>query len=391
MSDIAEATDLLTNSRLKTARACARLHQLRYVEGWQAVLEAAALHFGTLIHAGLEAWWLAPEDRLHTALAALQGESDLFDLVKAEELLRGYHFRWGDEPLEIIAVEQPFAAPMLNPETGSPSRTWRLGGKLDGVVRDAGRTLIMEHKTSSEDISPGSAYWKRLKMDGQISIYYRGAESLGYDVQGCLYDVIGKPTMKPYRATPVEDRKYTQARYKACPECKRKKDPQPAPHKVEVHEGQTPVECQPDPTDPSLSRVLCTDVGGKLYANLRERDETPEEFRARLRNDIANHPEAYYQRGIVVRLESEMLDAMQDIWQTGRSIRENQVANRAPRNPDACFQYHRPCQFFEVCSGSESLENPAAFKRLPVVHPELAGVEPVRRPKEEAASCSSHQ
>jgi hypothetical protein len=47
-------------------------------------------------------------------------------------------------------------------------------------------------------------------MDGQVSTYFDGAASLGLDVAGCIYDVIGKPGIRPLQATPVEARKYTK-------------------------------------------------------------------------------------------------------------------------------------------------------------------------------------
>ena len=43
-------------------------------------------------------------------------------------------------------------------------------------------------------------------IDGQVSGYYVGASTLGYEVDVCLYDVIRKPTIRPYKATPEESR-----------------------------------------------------------------------------------------------------------------------------------------------------------------------------------------
>lgn len=331
-------SNLLTNSRLKAARACQRLHDFEYQLLWRLAEEPETLRFGTLLHLGLRAWWEAPEGRLEAAHAAVQLEADPFDKVRAEEMLRGYDARWAEEPYEVLAVEKEFQTELRNPETGATSRTWRLGGKLDAVVRclRTGRKLLVEHKSSSEDIQPGSEYWRRLRMDGQVSIYYRGAESLGHEVEGCLYDVLGKPSIRPLKATPLETRKYTKQ--------------------------------------------------GALYANQRDKDETPEEFRARLVESIAANPADYYQRGEVVRLQAEMEDAMHDVWQLGRQIREAQLALRSPRNPDACVRYGRTCQFFGVCTGEESLEDNPKFVRSSA-HPELAG-EGVEAPKEEMTNAS---
>jgi hypothetical protein len=331
-------SNLITASRLKVSRACLRDHHIKYELGFRPVEDAAALRFGTLFHSGLEAWWKnhTNPNRLELALAAMTGESDPFDRAKAEVLLRGYEARWGQEPYEVLAVEQEFETELRNPETGAASRTWRLAGKIDAVVRclNTNRVLLVEHKTSSENISVGSEYWRRLRMDGQVSIYYAGARSLGFDVEGCTYDVISKPGLKPLKATPMESRKYT--------------------------------------------------AKGLLYANQRAEDETPEEYRARLIEDVAADPAGYFARGEVTRLESEMEEAMFDVWQQAQQIREAQLANRWPRNPDACMRYGRTCPYFSICSGEESLEGNPKFVRS-VAHPELTGGQ---GPKEEAA-CQS--
>jgi hypothetical protein len=68
-------SDLLTASRLSCARACQRLHQLKYGLGYRPVAEAETLRFGSLIHRGLEAWWSARDGvRLDAALAALAAQ-----------------------------------------------------------------------------------------------------------------------------------------------------------------------------------------------------------------------------------------------------------------------------------------------------------------------------
>jgi hypothetical protein len=318
---------LLTTSSAKKFSRCNREYKLSVVDGYAPVATAAALRFGTLIHLGLESWWksVTPEERLPAALAAVQpaiGETaDPFDLVRVEELLIGYDARWGAEPLTALAVEVEFRAPLLNPETGKPSRTFQRAGKCDGIVQQPdGRVQIIEHKTSSEDITPGGNYWRRLQIDSQISNYYAGARALGYDVTGCLYDVLGKPTIKPYKATPEADRKFTKA--------------------------------------------------GALYANQRETDETPDEFRARLREKIAADPMHFFQRGEVVRLEDEEVEAAFDVWQIGKALLEAQNANRWPRNADACVRFGQTCSFFDVCTRTASLDDPSLFQRK-AAHSEL--------------------
>lgn len=328
---MAEPLRNLSHSRLKAVRQCQRLHLYEYELGYQPLTADEVLRFGSLFHRGLEAWWKARkemrDDPLAEGLAAMAGEADPFDRVRAEELLRAYDLRWADQPYEVLAVEQRFETSLVNPATGAASKTWQLVGVLDVVVRDLRdeRVLVMEHKTSGEDISPGAKYWQRLRMDGQVSVYFEGGRALGYDVSAVLYDVIAKPGIRPLKATPLESRKY-------------KKD-------------------------------------GELYANQRASDETPDEFRVRLVEDIAKDPNAYFGRAEVVRLEHELDEARFDIWQLGQQIRESERLNRAPRNPDACERYGRVCPFFDVCTGQASLEDPARFRRTTQ-----------QGPKEEAAA-----
>lgn len=230
---------------------------------------------------------------------------------------------------------------------------------------------VVEHKTANADIGPGTTYWKRLVLDGQVSTYLPGTRALGHaDVRGVLYDVIRKPTIRPLKATPPEQREYTKPRDKACPACKLKNSP-PAPHRVVLSK---------ETTGPDVVEAYChegrvvTDPGGKLYANMRESDETPEEFRARLRADIGANPEKYYQRGTVVRLADEEKDAAFDAWSVAGQIRESQLSGRWPRNVDACDTYGSFCAYWPVCAGEATIEDDTRYRNAEE-HEELEGAE----------------
>lgn len=113
-------------------RSCPRKYLYSYVQRRRPLVTPHALTFGTLIHAGLEVWWSTVD--LGATLAAVQGAPDPFDVVRAEELLRGYHARWSEEPIRVLAVERPFVVPLVNPETGAASRTFELAGKCDAIA-----------------------------------------------------------------------------------------------------------------------------------------------------------------------------------------------------------------------------------------------------------------
>jgi len=313
---------VITNSELRTFRRCAREHRLRYRLRRRPLRDADTLRFGSLFHVGLEAWWradAAPEARIAAALAAIEGLRDVdpYDRVDAEELILGYTARWGDGAPVVVGVEAQFVAPLVNPQTGAASKTYQLGGKLDVLFAYG----FMEHKTTSEDIGLGGDYWQRVSaLDSQVSMYTVGARALG--VEGpCTYDVIRKVALRPKRATPVESRKYK--------------------------------------------------TNGELYANKREHDETPDEYRERVREHIAENPERYYARGEIVRLDHDEAEHAADVWQTARAMREAELAERYPRNPDACMRFGRACEYFGVCSGQASIDDDTKFRTATSSHEEL--------------------
>jgi hypothetical protein len=334
---------VVTNSEMTCFRRCQREHHYSYELGYRAVEDAEALRFGALWHAALEVWWLG--QGLDAALdVATRGAIDEFEAAKVRVLLRGYDARWGHELHEVVAVEREFYAPLLNPETGAPSRTYELGGKLDVLLQ----SKFVEHKTTSEDIGLGSVYWRRLTLDPQVSTYYAGAKSLGHDVHGCVYDVVRKPALRPAQVPLVDE----------------------AGFKIVLDAQGERVYCKtPNKGGPKPRETASTADG---YV-LQTRPETAEEFEARLTEDVAAQPDRYYQRGEVVRLEADEREAALDAWQLTQAMREGQRLGRHPRNPDACQRYGRVCSYFDVCTGVATLDDTSRFQRVENVHQELKG------------------
>jgi len=179
---------------------------------------------------------------------------------------------------------------------------------------------LVEHKTTSEDIEITSDYWLKLMLDGQISQYYLGAKSLGYEVTECLYDVIRKPSMRPYSATPEESRKY-------------KKD-------------------------------------GTLYETQHAFDESVEDWGKRLAEDIEKRPDRYFARKPIPRAQNDLEDYLFDMWDVGRSIADAERLKRFPRNPNSCIGFGT-CEYFGVCTGTQSIDDPELFETLDTPNPEL--------------------
>lgn len=317
----------LTNSARNKFAACHGAYQLFYVQGKRPVIPSDALGFGTAMHALLEGVWGG-----YSSKAKGEGDGgpifntgDQYRDMTLKALYEGYLDRWerdDDERFEKVAAEVYFEAPLMNPETGGISKTWVLAGKIDAIAREksSGKLYIIEHKTTSQDIGPGSDYWRRLAIDGQVSGYYVGAQANGYDVENCLYDVIRKPTIKPYKATPEDKRKYNK--------------------------------------DGSLSKTC------------REFDETPEEWYHRLELDIIQRPDYYYARVEVARSADDLTDYLFDMWAVGREIADAQRLGRFSRNPQNCQSYGK-CEFFDVCSGCADIDDVTLFRNAEDPNEEL--------------------
>jgi len=360
---------LITASRLATLRRCPREHHYRYALGLQSEAGAAAAR-GTLLHAGLEHWWLnakhglPPLDGALYALraacdvAAAKGQDvDPYDLARAEALMVGYDARWGGEAYEVLGVETEWRADLPQPGPMSQDAPWlwtpdgrdqyqprqplslRIGGKVDVLVRDADRrTLVVEHKSTTQDASPGSPYWARLRLDGQVSLYHEGLRSLGYDVQAVLYDVIVVPRLKPEKAT--EQVKMTKGKSAACPACR----------------GPLP-GC---PTCSGTGRIQTEPP--RPYAGQRLTDETPDEFHDRIVKELAAAPDRYFIRQEVVRLEAESRQHLADVQALARRLGDT------TQTPENCVRFGSVCSFFPLCTGEKRESD---YARLDWPHPEL--------------------
>lgn len=365
---LSPSTQLYTSSRLRVLRACLRLHYYRYVLGIRTP-ETDVMRFGTVGHRALEAWyraWMAGDlaGRLAFALVAIDA-SDLstWDRIKLSILIRAYDARWGNEDWEILAVEQEFRYMLGDVQ---------IGGKIDVIIRDRrdGRVYVVEHKTTGTDASLGSAYWEKLTIDTQVSIYIDGATMLGHDVAGCIYDVLKRPGHEPKLATPAEAREYTKGR--GCKGCGGS-----GGGKAGIVQGRGSYdvafasEVKHVPCEKCNGTGWLNDAEGKpqaprLHSNQRAEDETADDFEERVVDALAEAPDSFLLRGVVVRLEHELPEMRQDLLD---AIGVEQTG-LTPRNPDSCARGGMLCSFFAACAGRASIDDSNLFPRGRV-HSEL--------------------
>ncbi len=330
---VLKGSSVLTHSRFECFKACPRMHYLRYELGVRRDDVDRKLRIGQNVHLGLELLdkGISLEDvceQIRSNYAEIPPWVD--DKADWEEeceicirLLCGHHWRYEADTLECVASELQFEIPILNPATEYASTIWMLAGKIDRIVKlPDGRLAVQEYKTCQEDLSQDSDYWRRLRIDQQISLYVLAARALDYAIDTVLYDVIRKPTLQRYRTTPLENRKYTK--------------------------------------------------DGRLYANQRERDETPEEYGDRITQDMGKRPDFYFARMEIPRLDQDLEEFRWELWQQQQAIRESQKSGRWFRNTSRCFKPYT-CEFVDICLNAVDPTNglPNGFVRSETIHPEL--------------------
>lgn len=350
---------LLTNSRRQALMTCPRKHQFMYELGIRPDYESKPLRFGGVFHDALdnlaqgkpldEVLFLAREAYYKPPEWCNTEELVLEWYTEAETvavLVEGYHWRWQNDQVKVLATEQSFNVPLKNPETGHESKLYELGGKIDKIALWRSILAVMEHKTTSEPIEGDADYWKRLTLDSQISIYVIAARALGFDVSTVLYDVVRKPSIDRKMINDLDE------------------------------QGRNIV------LDPDGKRVFTTRGANKGEPRqtgdpkkgyeLQRHRETPEEFGQRLLQDIYDRPHYYYQRREIPRLDADITEAAYELWHTQKLLRECQRGGRWPRNTHACLKPFR-CPYTDICFNGINPEKslPEGFVRIDNVHPEL--------------------
>lgn len=289
----------------------------------------------------------AATEAVRQATANQFDEATLLMAAKIEALLIGYHEQWSASGYTTEATEAIWHLPIVNPASGRNNRNYTQAGKVDGVVRLDGRRFLLEHKTTSEDVAdPNAPYWRRLAIDCQVSMYGLAMWQSGQKLDGTLYDVIRKPTIRP------------------------KELPKGNPKKPDCENVGTLVEIErrgtyygggiPDDTRRAIRNGWLTREDAWLY-------------RHRLTEDVIARPANYYQRRIVPRLDDDLSEWSVELWDMAQEIHAAQRQNRHYRNSEACMAYNRPCEYLTLCSGHDTPESDT-WRTTDGVHREL-GVE----------------
>lgn len=182
-----------TFSRIKTRMQCPYMEHLRYELEMSPIQRKDALGIGEAVHKGIET------RSVEVALSCFDEEfpqnqhaADDLEVKKATviAMLTGYFEQF--PAFEEHSPELEFSLPMIS-RTGRRSRSQIIAGKIDDIVRMPDGDWVIEYKTASR---LDGAYFDRLYVDDQITMYCYAAKRMGFNPVGVIYRVIRKPTIR---------------------------------------------------------------------------------------------------------------------------------------------------------------------------------------------------
>jgi len=323
---------ITTYSFWNAFRNCRKACEWRYVRELVPIGRDQALSFGTLIHTCLEMWHGGSglEEVLDFIDASLpnrmQDESERSDWHLATAMMTGYAARYPSEEFDVVALEKTFEGRIVNPATGAASRSFTLAGKVDGIVRmrATGEHYLLEHKTAAQ---VDGDYLDRLWTDMQIALYAHYIErTLGIRIAGVIYNVLVKA-------------------------------------KLQQGKGETEAEYED-----RRAELIAKSKTGKSTAT-RRLPESDNDFASRLSAKYRS-PDMFCRQ--MLYISRDAFDALKaDLWELSQQFLDSRRRGVFYRNTAYCFNYHRPCAYFPLCTSNGSENVIANFYETKPPHEEL--------------------
>ncbi len=194
--------EIITASRIGDFKNCRKNDYYRNVMKLALRIEKAYRKMGSSFHLGLET--CSVEDALALYADVFPSDQAGMDALEIEKatvhaMLEGYWNEYGPDGLRGWNVldtrdEVQFEIPIINPETGATSRSFRLGGKVDKLVQTPEGWWLFERKTASQ---VGKSYIDKLALDAQVTTYvYAAQRAFDIKIVGIVYDMVRKPSIK---------------------------------------------------------------------------------------------------------------------------------------------------------------------------------------------------
>ena len=265
--------------------------------------------------------------------------------------LAGYRWHYGEQQESVVATEQYFSLPLLNPQTGHPVPDVFIAGRIDKLIELANGIAVKEHKSTSKSIDPDSTYWGHLNLDVQTTMYIYAARRMqiaDLESDGCMagadgnplintvkYDVYHKPTIRPKKLTQGDSKKFVA-------------DGMYYGQEFEVVTGIPEANCnRPQLMHPAVNGVQAYLEPGAKEGTFAIR-ETPDMFGARLLKDITERPEFYFRCIELTRTDAELKAFEQELYDIAQNMKFMIRSGRYYSNEHQCEATFR-CDYIEQC------------------------------------------
>jgi len=303
-----------TYSMWNKFRSCPKSCQFRYLENLVPLKKDSNLTFGSVIHECLECWHgdynvgmvYKILDEMYPERATNENQKYTYRYARA--MMTGYFQAYvsDKDSFEVVCLEKEFQGEIINPKTGSFSRSFSFAGKVDGVVKVAGEHYLLEHKTAS---TIDSTYIERLWNDFQITLYsWYMREVYKYPIVGIIYNILGKAKLKQ-------------------------------------GEGETEAEYET-----RRQELIAKSKSGKTTAK-RKMPETDEEYHERLQKKCSD-PKMFH-REIIYISQDRYADLRQELWELSQTFLFARRRKFFCKNTSSCYQYRRQCAYHPICTAKD--------------------------------------
>lgn len=305
--------DTLTATALATMRTCPRKYYLRYQLAWGTERTATPLRFGSAYHAGLEAYNKTGDEAL-AVTAAIVSYTNTPDWAEPDQ--------WIEEAIDVEELVR--------------GHIWRYGQDTARPV-EAERVFVMPI-TNPETGRASKTFELRGKMD---LISELEAMRLALNEYKTADDDIADGS--DY---------WPRIRF----------DQQISIYVIAARHIGYDVQ------------TVLYDVARKprIGRRTKRQPETLDEYQERLRNDIRERPDFYFNRKEVARLESDLAEIRWELWQQAQAIMDARKNARWFRNvsKNTCnfCEYREPCLENRAIVPGQPWQG---FVQLTTPHPEL--------------------
>jgi len=256
--------------------------------------------------------------------------------------LAGYRWHYGDTLEPVVATEQYFSLPLLNPQTGHPVPDVFIEGRIDKLIELANGIAVEEHKSTSKSIDPDSTYWGHLNLDVQTTMYIYAARRMQIEGSGPIsvgdmlintvkYDVYHKPTIRPKKLTQGDSKKFVAG----------------GMYCGQEFELKLAGNEQPNVSNLFINNVRAIVEPGKKEGTAAIR-ETPDMFGARLLKDITERPEFYFRCIELIRTDAELKAFEQELYDIAQNMMFMIRSGRFYTNEHSCEATFR-CDYINEC------------------------------------------